>query len=438
MERPGARWPPALGALVVSARAFLRALGAGIALLSLPQCMESEQVLFPQDAGGGAESQAGGGPSPMAGTGAFTGSGGAGSSPRPGPTGERVEVNAGDAHTCATVDGALYCWGNGAAGELGLGDFAARLAATRVGEELGWSQPGAGDTFSCALLEGQPHCWGRGSNGQIGNGSFSETATPTRVSTEDVAVLSVGHDHACAVLDSGALECWGNNTEGQLGLGDPFPSPGLSRAEPSRVGSANDWLTVSTGQGHSCGIREPGRLYCWGRNGRGELGLGDAASLQIRTPQRVDQNEDWRQVAAGQNHSCGIRDAALWCWGDDSHDQAGVAGAELSRSPVAVELGASVVQVSLDTFHTCARLDSGEVLCFGRNREGQLGLPQAEDALGPTPLEPGPWEAVSVGRFHTCGVQSSAIFCAGLNSEGRLGVGDTERRSSMSATLAFF
>jgi alpha-tubulin suppressor-like RCC1 family protein len=39
--------------------------------------------------------------------------------------------------------------------------------------------------------------------------------------------------------------------------------------------------------------------------------------------------------------------------------------------------------------------------------------------------------AVSVGRFHTCFMQTiGTIYCAGDNSSGELGLGDTVRRDA--------
>lgn len=43
-----------------------------------------------------------------------------------------------------------------------------------------------------------------------------------------VQQTSLGGMHACVVLDDGGLKCWGRNDKGQLGLGDTVghPEPG--------------------------------------------------------------------------------------------------------------------------------------------------------------------------------------------------------------------
>jgi alpha-tubulin suppressor-like RCC1 family protein len=89
--------------------------------------------------------------------------------------GDVVELDAGKDHTCAVrvITGALVCWGDGAAGQLGGGNplnGAAQGAAATSGE------------FSCGrLLNGATLCWGRNDRGQLGNGTIVDSATPVPV-----------------------------------------------------------------------------------------------------------------------------------------------------------------------------------------------------------------------------------------------------------------
>ena len=60
----------------------------------------------------------------------------------------------------------------------------------------------------------------------------------------------------------------GQNSMGQLGTGND-----MATANPIRVGSDNDWLSVGSGYGFSCGVRNKS-VYCWGDNGKGQIGDG--------------------------------------------------------------------------------------------------------------------------------------------------------------------
>src|SRR5262249_35222768 len=138
--------------------------------------------------------------------------------------------------------------------------------------------------------------------------------------------LSTKWSHACAIGADHTLWCWGDNDEGQLGIGDaePISSPGPAHPYPTQVGSEHDWLSVACGQGHTCGIRSPGELWCWGRNSEFELALPHSATqavLHVRAPARVGSDSDWLQLSAGQGTTCGLRrnesGTTLWCWGED-------------------------------------------------------------------------------------------------------------------------
>jgi alpha-tubulin suppressor-like RCC1 family protein len=237
-------------------------------------------------------------------------------------------------------------------------------------------------------------------------------------------------------LIDGRIFCWGNNAEGQLAQDDPFTGPGVNSAVPLQVETDADWVSVSCGQGHTCAIRTEGALWCWGRNALGELGLGEAAAGQIRVPQLVGAETDWVMVAAGQNHTCGIRGEDLYCWGGNGHSQSGIIGQDPIYEPTQLSDHSGVAEVGVDTFHSCARTLSGGLSCWGRNIEGQLGdgtieaKPQRSDSV---PADG--WDQVSVARFHTCGVRGGVIYCTGENRDGRLGTGDLMRRSEYTETV---
>jgi alpha-tubulin suppressor-like RCC1 family protein len=81
-----------------------------------------------------------------------------------------------------------------------------------------------------------------------------------------------------------------------------------------------------------------------------------------------------------------------------------------------------------DTFHTCAiALGGGDVWCWGRNAEGQLGSEDVSLRDAPTLLDRRAI-SVDVGFFTTCLVDTAGVVaCAGQNDHGELGTGDTDR-----------
>ncbi|WP_438037700.1 RCC1 domain-containing protein [Sorangium sp. So ce128] len=207
----------------------------------------------------------------------------------------------GEKHSCVRLNGgAVKCWGANLFGVLGLGDTAPRGASENEMVEslpvvdLG-SKPilslSAGPFHVCALLVGGGvKCWGYNAYGQLGIGDTIHRGTATdhmgdnlnEVDVgEAVTALAAGRDHTCALLASGRVKCWGGNEFGQLGLGD-MRSRGGAPGEmgdalpPVDLGEGATVEAITAGVSHTCALLTDGRVKCWGQNGSGQLGLGDA------------------------------------------------------------------------------------------------------------------------------------------------------------------
>jgi alpha-tubulin suppressor-like RCC1 family protein len=84
--------------------------------------------------------------------------------------------------------------------------------------------------------------------------------------------------------------------------------------------------------------------------------------------------------------------------------------------------------VSIETgeFHTCAIRESGSVVCWGRNTDGQLGDGTNQGRSHPvTVLGLTETGSITIGAHHTCALENGAVWCWGRNELGQLGVSDT-------------
>jgi hypothetical protein len=300
----------------------------------------------------------------------------------------------------------------------------------------------AGYSFTCALrARGSLLCFGTNDHAQLGTGDFFPRTQPTEVFLPGRAfAFSASFSHVCAILGDGSLSCWGSNLEGELGQGDA--APGADRAVPVSVAPGMAFTEVSTGQGHTCAIALDGSLFCFGRNAGGELGLGAGMPSQVRTPTRVSTLR-FRHVAAGQNHTCAIADdGALYCWGQDFDNDGyagpiGLPGAASYPVPTQVGDGHDWAAISTDTFHTCGLRAGGELWCWGRNAEGQLGVGDMSIVDGLVHVDPAAtFTDVAVGRFHTCARRADGVvLCAGRNASGELGSADLDRRALLTPVV---
>lgn len=113
--------------------------------------------------------------------------------------------------------------------------------------------------------------------------------------------MSQGGSDTCGI-DNGKLYCWGYNEYGELGLGNT-----TQKKSPTQVGSLTTWTAISiqnnspyvyndTYMANACGIAG-GKLYCWGQNANGEDGLGNTTAY--KTPQQVGTATNWTSISYG-------------------------------------------------------------------------------------------------------------------------------------------
>jgi alpha-tubulin suppressor-like RCC1 family protein len=275
--------------------------------------------------------------------------------------------------------------------------------------------------------------WGTNGFGQIGIGTTSlRVLAPTQVGTAtDWRTVAAGMEYSCGVRDDGSLWCWGRNQRGQLGDGTI-----TDRHQPVQIGTATDWRSVSTTNIHTCGIRSDGSLWCWGLNDVAQASGDGTPTNGVLTPVRVG-TDSWKTVRAGRFHTCAIRiDDTLWCWGGNVNGQLGDGTITERHAPVQVG-SAAWTRLSAGKEHTCGIQADRSLWCWGNNERGQVGIGTiSAGVLEPTRVGTATdWIRISAGGFlgasdsHTCGIRDGgSLWCWGANGAGQLGDGtDTER-----------
>jgi len=122
--------------------------------------------------------------------------------------------------------------------------------------------------------------------------------------------------------------------------------------------------SVAVSGSHACALREAG-LYCWGENFAGQL--GDGTTTDSERPVRVPiDTADIVEVAASTGRTCVRRSGGtIECWGANNSGQAGDGTREEALAPVAAAGVDDAIQVAVDDITTCAVREAGEVVCWG-------------------------------------------------------------------------
>jgi alpha-tubulin suppressor-like RCC1 family protein len=286
-------------------------------------------------------------------------------------------VSAGGFHTLALTAGPdtdavtgqlvknVWAWGLNSLGQLGdgttiYGSSSAPTAPVKVKGTDGAAiaditKIAAGGSHSLALKVDPTtgvttlYAWGDNSYGQLGVAtSPSSTFSPVAVTvpiTGKIKDIAAGGAFSLAVTDDGRVWAWGYNGIGQLGV-DPAGSPPVPfRVTPTVVAQISNVQSVSAGLDHVLALKTDGTVWGWGFNFYGQLGNGGSggASLSTNTPVIVPVQvtgltlvSSNRRVLAFGNNSYAFDGASVWAWGDNAFGQLGNGTTDRSIVPILV------------------------------------------------------------------------------------------------------
>jgi hypothetical protein len=201
----------------------------------------------------------------------------------------------------------------------------------------------------------------------------------------------LGSEHSAAVSSLGKVFTWGNNRVGQLGIGRLSAEEILPQNITTRfLLSTNERIIdISLGREHSMALSSAGKLFTWGGGGEGRLGTNN--TLNQTTPVNITTQGDFSNV-----------------------------------------LFDPIRMIEAGLLHSGARTQNGRLFVWGAGGNGRLGLGTTANQLvpkeitrqGSLSLMSGKIQAFSLGFEHTLiANDKDRIYSVGLGANGRLGNG---------------
>ncbi|XP_031725235.1 X-linked retinitis pigmentosa GTPase regulator [Anarrhichthys ocellatus] len=292
-----------------------------------------------------------------------------------------VHLSCGGGHTAViTENGRLLMFGGNSWGQLGHGfkPAASKPASVKAlkSEKVKLVACGRYHTIVCTW-RGSVFVSGINLEGQLGLGHCNNTTSFRLLHPfcdhAPIKMLSAGCNTSAALTEDGRLFMWGDNAVGQIGLGDE-----CFAAEPTEVDVGEAVMWVSCGYHHSAFVTADGDLYTFGDSANGRLGLQVEQLANHRVPQRVQGFLGHvSQVCCGGEHTVALTEENVYTFGRGQYGQLGhgtfLFEADLPK-PLEHFCNSSIKHVACGENHTAVITNSGLLYTFGDGRHGKLGL----------------------------------------------------------------
>jgi RCC1 and BTB domain-containing protein len=247
------------------------------------------------------------------------------------------------------------------------------------------------DEFNVLIVtkDDKTFAFGINSHNQLGFGHnfvVNEIQIVEELCDQQIIDFANSSYHCIARNSSGKVYCWGWNIMGYLGIGskdDSYHKPKLNQY------LNNEFVVdISCGAYHSLVSTNCGEVYAWGDNGCGQIGNG-CYDNQLK-PTKVKGFNDERvvMISCGFFHSMALTECGhVYSWGDNDCGQLGIGNIVHSNEPkfVAVidKCNVFIEKISCGSNHSLFLSSDGNIYAFGRNKYGELGNQKVKNVLSP-------------------------------------------------------
>jgi alpha-tubulin suppressor-like RCC1 family protein len=273
-------------------------------------------------------------------------------------------------HTCIyKANGELHVFGYNESGQLGLGDFQNRNVPTLLmtNKNIKKIYCSGYHTLIHIKSTGELYVFGNNRYGQLGLGDFQNRNVPTLLMTDkNIKSVHCGEDFTLIYKTTGELYGFGRNSSYELGLGDD-----IHRNIPTLLMIDRSIKNIRCGAAHTLIHKLDGKLYCYGHNGYGQLGLGD--NINRFTPILLMTDKSIKSIHCGALHNFIYKlddngNGKLYGFGYNIRGQLGLGDHHDRNIPTLVMTDKNIKSIHCGDFHTIIHKNDEKLYVFGNNR----------------------------------------------------------------------
>ena len=275
----------------------------------------------------------------------------------------------------------------------------------------------------------------------LANGYFYGTVTIGAETTYSFSIVATDAENqdssktfqvTVTVAPPTRLYAWGSNVSGRLGLND-----GVNRSSPVQVGTGTTWSAISASPvSGSLATKTDGTLWAWGSNSSGQLGFNDTVARS--SPVQVGADTNWSgEIISSRSFAAAIKtNGTLWLWGAGSYGNLGLNNTAARSSPTQVGTGTDWSKIGLSMSATAAIKTNGTLWTWGSGTAGQLGNSNSAGVSSPVQIGSNTnWNLISgngpLGSYRFSAIKTDGtLWVWGDFNDGALGVNDTNNRNS--------
>lgn len=357
--------------------------------------------------------------------------------------GTRATQAGGIYHTAAVKsDGSIVAWGFNGNGQLGGGETLGLVRAypgTPIASLSNMRDVATGSNHTVASRgDGTVWSWGYNGKGQLGNSTITDTINPVQVTgLTNVIAVAGGDLHTLALKADGTVWAWGYNFFGQLGRA---PNNYTDSTTPVQVYGLTDVIAIAGAGKRSLALKKDGTVWAWGTVSNV---TSDTSASISAAPIQVAGLAEVVAIAAGGDATTGndvdvsmalTWDGKVYTWGYNAFGQLGLGHTSTKFLPKEViSLPKPAVSISTSGMHSLAILEDGTQWAWGLNSGGMLGDGTTTPRSSPVQVVGALAKVIDItaARYHTLALHGDlTVHAWGDNSGGQLGEGTQTARTT--------